>query len=195
LYARVSTSDQHPENQLLDLRRYARERGWTVESEYVDKGVSGSRERRPALDRLMEAARKRKVDVVLVWRFDRFARSVRHLVLALEELNALGVAFVSYQENIDTATPMGKAMFTIISAMAELERNVLIERVKSGMARARKDGKHVGRPRMGDADVERMLELKREGLSQREIARRLRVSRAYVSRALARHKGSPRTAS
>ena len=189
IYARVSTNDQHPENQLLDLRRYASERGWEIQGEYIDKGISGSRDRRPELDRLMDAARKRKFSVLLVWRFDRFARSVRHLVVALEELSALGIAFVSYQENIDTATPMGKAMFTIVSAMAELERNVLIERVRAGMARAKKDGKHVGRPRQGDASVEDMLTLQGKGLSQREIAGRLKVSRAYVSRTLAWHKG------
>lgn len=193
IYARVSTADQHPENQLLDLRRFGRERGFKIVGEFVDHGVSGNRERRPELDRLMDAARKRKIDIVLVWRFDRFARSVRHLVLALEELNGLGVAFISYSENVDTSTPMGKAMFTIIGAMAELERNVLIERVRAGMARARKQGKHVGRPRMGDAGASEMLALRKDGLLQHQIAERLGVSRAYVSRMLAAHKGRLKT--
>lgn len=195
IYARVSTADQHPENQLLDLRRFSRERRFTVIEEYIDHGVSGTRERRPALDRLMDAARKRRIDAILVWRFDRFARSVRHLVLALEELNGLGVAFISYSENVDTGTPMGRAMFTIIGAMAELERNVLIERVRAGMARAKKQGRHVGRPRLGDADVGEMLALRRSGMLQHQIAQRLGVSRAYVSRMLAAHKGRPKMTS
>ena len=112
LYARVSTSEQHPENQLIDLRRYARDRGFDVVEEYVDRGISGTKDTRPALDRMMDMARKRKLDAILVWRFDRFARSVRHLVMALEELDGLGVRFVSYQESIDTQSAIGRAMFS-----------------------------------------------------------------------------------
>ena len=195
LYARVSTSEQHPENQLIDLRRYARDRGFMAVEEFVDHGVSGARDTRPALDRMMDMARKRKVDAIVVWRFDRFARSVRHLVLALDELKALGVAFVSFQEAIDTSTPMGQAMFTIVAAMAQLERSILIERVRCGMARSRARGVHVGRPLMGEASVEEMQELIAQGLRQHQVAERLGVSRAYVSRKLAPHKGVVQSAS
>src|SRR5258708_1017547 len=128
LYVRVSTQDQNCDNQLLDLRRYAGERGWKIAGEFADTGVSGSKVSRPALDRLMDAAKKRKFDVLLVWRFDRFARSVKHLVLALDELRSLNVEFVSYQENIETSSALGQAVFTIIAAMAALERNIIDER-------------------------------------------------------------------
>ena len=122
LHARISTSDQTTESQLLDLRRYVQDRGWQVFQEYTDNGISGTKDNRPALNRLVDDARKRRFDVVLVWRFDRFARSTKHLILALEEFRNLGIDFVSYQENIDTSSPLGGAIFTIISAVAQLER-------------------------------------------------------------------------
>ena len=147
VYARVSTSDQSTESQLLDLRRYVRERGWDIFKEYVDEGISGTKDSRPALNELMDDARKRRFDVVLVWRFDRFARSTKHLILALEEFKNLGVDFVSFQENIDTSSPLGSAIFTIISAVAQLERDIIAERVKAGLRRARENGKKLGRPR------------------------------------------------
>ncbi len=133
LYARVSTTDQSTDSQLLDLRRYVRERGWNIFKEYVDEGISGTKDSRPALNELMNDAKKRRFDVVLVWRFDRFARSTKHLILALEEFKNLGIYFVSYQENIDTSSPFGSAIFTIISAMAQLERDIIAERVKAGL--------------------------------------------------------------
>ena len=123
IYARVSTSDQSTEVQLLDLRRYVADRRWQVFEEYCDDGISGSKDSRPALNKLMDDARKRRFDVVLVWRFDRFARSTKHLILALEEFRNLGIDFISYQENIDTSSPLGGAIFTIISAVAQLERD------------------------------------------------------------------------
>ncbi len=135
LYARVSTTDQSTESQLLDLRRYVRERGWHSFREYTDNGVSGTKGNRPALNQLMNDAKKRRFDAVLVWRFDRFARSTKHLILALEEFRNLGIDFVSYQENIDTSSPLGSAIFTIISAVAQLERDIIAERVKAGLRR------------------------------------------------------------
>jgi DNA invertase Pin-like site-specific DNA recombinase len=142
----VCTLDQSTDSQLLDLRRYVRERGWDIFKEYVDEGISGTKDSRPALNELMNDARKRKFDVVLVWRFDRFARSTKHLILALEEFKNLGIDFVSYQENIDTSSPLGSAIFTIISAVAQLERDIIAERVKAGLRRAKENGKKLGRP-------------------------------------------------
>ena len=183
LYARVSTSDQSAENQLLDLRRYARERGWSVMGEYVDQGISGTASSRPALDRMMESARKRKVDVVLCWRFDRFARSVKHLVLGLDELRALGIQFVSYNENIDTGSPLGAAIFTIIAAMGALERDIIVERVKAGLNRARSQGKKIGRPPVS-IDPAMVRRLVRQGCSLRAMATKLGVSRGTIARAV-----------
>ncbi len=146
IYCRVSTLDQSTDSQLLDLRRYVRERGWELFKEYTDNGISGTTDSRPALNELMDDAKKRKFDAVLVWRFDRFARSTRHLILALGEFNNLGIDFVSYQENIDTSSPLGSAIFTIISAVAQLERDIIAERVKAGLRRAVEAGKQLGRP-------------------------------------------------
>jgi len=136
LYCRVSTTDQSTESQLLDLRRYTSDRGWIIFNEYLDEGISGTKDKRPALDQLMADSKKRRFDTVLVWRFDRFARSTKHLILAMEEFKNLGIDFVSYQENIDTSSPLGGAIFTIISAVAELERDIIAERVKAGLRRA-----------------------------------------------------------
>ena len=189
IYARVSTTDQTVENQLLDLRRYCQERGWTVVEEFVDHGVSGTKDRRPALDRLMDAVRKRQVDMVLVWRFDRFVRSVKHLVLAPEELRRLGVGFVSFQENVDTNSPLGQAIFTIIAAMAELERNIIVERVRAGLNRARAEGKKLGRP-SADVDANLLQHLRQQGAFLREIARQTKTSRSTVGRLLAASDGT-----
>src|SRR5437870_1398603 len=142
-YARVSTLDQTPDNQLRDLREYARARGWSSVTEYVDHGVSGTKERRPALDDLMIAVRARKVDVVVVAAFDRFGRSVKHLVEALELFRHLGVEFISLREQIDTGTSLGQAIYVIISAISALERSLIVERVKSGLRRARAEGKRL----------------------------------------------------
>jgi DNA invertase Pin-like site-specific DNA recombinase len=141
LYCRVSTTDQNVEVQLTALREYAERRGWQVAGEYVDLGVSGSKERRPALDKLMADARRRAMDAVVVFRFDRFARSVSHLARALDEFRALGIEFVSLHEAIDTSTPMGRAMFHIAGAFAELEREIIRERVKAGLANAKRRGR------------------------------------------------------
>jgi DNA invertase Pin-like site-specific DNA recombinase len=184
LYARVSTSGhgQDVGLQLDELRQVAAQRGWTF-SEFVDEGVSGSKDRRPALDRMMADARAGKLDVVAVWRFDRFARDTRHLLTAMEEFRALGVAFVSLREQIDTSTPMGKAMFTIISAIGELERDLIRERVVAGVQRAKANGKHCGRPKVA-MDLRPAIALLREGRGLKDVAAILKVSRATLRRRL-----------
>src|SRR2546427_2532387 len=148
LYARVSTinGQQDPEMQLRELRAYCTRRGWEVAGEYVDR-ISGAKDKRPALDRLMADAHRREFDAVVVWRFDRFARSVSHLLRALETFRALGVEFVSLSEQVDTSTPMGKMVFTVLGAVSELERSIIVERVKAGLRNARAKGKRLGRPR------------------------------------------------
>ena len=180
LYARVSTTDQSTDSQLLDLRRYVSDRGWLTFREYVDEGISGTKDSRPALNELMNDARKRRFDVVLVWRFDRFARSTKHLILALEEFRNMGIDFVSYQENIDTSSPLGAAIVMIISAVAQLERDIIAERVKAGLRRAKKNGKKLGRPKL-EVDEKEIQRLRRRGMSLREIAREVSVSRTTVA--------------
>lgn len=147
IYARVSTKDQSCGLQLRDLRAYCAARQLAVVREYVDSGQSGTKDSRPALNELMADARKRKLDAILVWRFDRFARSTKHLLLSLEEFRALGLQFISYQENIETGTPLGQAVFVIVAAVAQLERDLIVERVRAGIDNARARGKRLGRPR------------------------------------------------
>jgi len=184
IYCRVSTLDQSTDSQLLDLRRYVAERQWNIYKEYVDEGISGTKDSRPALDELMDAARKRLFDMVLVWRFDRFARSTKHLILALEEFRNLGIDFISYQENIDTSSPLGSAIFTIISAVAQLERDIIAERVKAGLRRAKENGKKLGRPRGTALDVEKIRGLRKKGWSLKQIAKALNTSKSSVARLL-----------
>lgn len=184
IYARVSTTDQSTESQLLDLRRYVSGRSWQIFKEYVDEGISGKKDSRPALDELMNDAKKRRFDTVLVSRFDRFARSSKHLILALEEFKNLGIDFISYQENIDTSSPLGAAIFTIISAVAQLERDIIAERVKAGLRRARENGKKLGRPRCV-VDIDEARRLRAEGHSLARIASQLgNTSSATLSRLL-----------
>src|ERR1700680_4085467 len=149
IYARVATANNghDPTMQTRELREYAERRGWTVASEYVDIGISGTKERRPELDRLMSEAHRRRFDAVVVWKFDRFARSVSHLLRALETFKAQGIEFVSFSEQLDTSTPAGKLVFTVLGAVAELERSLIVERVKAGVRNARAKGKTLGRPR------------------------------------------------
>ena len=182
IYARVSTvTGQSPQMQLDVLREYAGRRELDIVAEFVDHGVSGARDHRPELDRLMTGARQRAFDMVLVYRFDRFARGVRHLVSALDEFQALGVQFVSYSESLDTSTPMGRAMFSIIAALCELERNIIVERSVEGQRRARARGTHVGRPRRA-VDIAEVLRLRDEGKSLRAIASATGASRTVVTR-------------
>jgi len=183
LYCRVSTNDQSVAMQLADLRSYCMQRGFTIFREYSDTGISGTKERRPALDALMADAHKGKFQVVLVWRFDRWARSSKHLVMTLEELRHLGIEFISYQENIDTSCPLGKAVFTIVAAIAELERNILVERIQGGLRRAKAMGKKIGRPGL-KMNMESIMSLKRQGLSIRAIAKQVGASPSYVQKVL-----------
>ena len=175
MYARVSTANngQDPRVQTRELGEFCQRRGWTF-AEYVDIGISGTKETRPALDRLMADAHKRRFDVVVVWRFDRFARSVSHLLRALETFQALGIEFVSLSEQLDTSTPAGKMVFTVLGAVAELERSLIVERVKAGLRNARAKGKKLGRPSK-DVDAAMVARLRSQGASWRAIAKQLGV--------------------
>ena len=190
IYARVSTlNGQNPEMQLAELREYAVRRGWQVTGEYVDEGISGAKESRPALNRLMADAQERRFDAVLVWKIDRFGRSLRHLVNALAELAAYGVAFVSLRDHLDLSTPSGRLMFQIIGAMAEFERALIQERVRSGLRNARARGKRLGRPRV-QVDSAQVAAMRAAGVSWQRIAEQLNVGVGTAHRALA---GFPKT--
>jgi DNA invertase Pin-like site-specific DNA recombinase len=184
LYARVSTlAGQNPEVQLRELRGYCLRRGLQVDHEYVDKGVSGSRERRPSLDRLLVACRKRLVDAVVVYRYDRFARSLRQLVNALEEFRSLGIDFISLHEGVDTSTPNGRLVFGIFASIAEFERELIRDRVRSGLALARAKGKRLGRPRV-TVDAVRIAALRSDGLAWTAIASKLGIGEGTARRAV-----------
>ncbi len=191
LYARVSTDKhgQDPELQLTELREYSRRRGWQICGEYVDRGISGSRENRPGLDRLLTACRRRQVDTVIVYRYDRFARSLRQLVNALEEFRSLGIDFVSLHEGVDTSTANGRLVFGIFASIAEFERDLIGERVKAGMNHARNKGIRLGRPRQY-VDGSRIAALRSQGASWRAIATELGVGvgTAYRAAAMSRSK-------
>jgi DNA invertase Pin-like site-specific DNA recombinase len=178
IYARVSTFDQEPENQLAELRRYIRARGWTA-AEYVDKGVSGTKDKRPALDQLVRDAKRRRFDVLVCWRLDRLGRNLKHLITLLDELQALGVAFVTLGEGIDTTTPAGRLQLHVLSAISQFERDRLAERVRAGLARARAQGVKLGRPRryIDPAQLASVADL-----PDREAARRLGVPRSTLQR-------------
>jgi len=179
IYARVSTTGQSCDLQLRDLRTYCAARKFTIFREYTDEGESGAKKSRPKLDELMADARKRKFDSVVVWRFDRFARSTKHLLLALEEFRSLGIQFISYQENVDTTSPLGQALFTIVAAVAQLERDLIRERVNAGIRHARASGKQLGRPRR-IVDRDEIVRLKAEGASLRGIAKKLQIGYGTV---------------
>src|SRR5260370_40867795 len=185
LYARISTSNngQSPEMQLRELREYCDRRSWTVAGEYVDAGISGAKDRRPELDRLMAHAHRRKFDVVAVWKFDRFARSVSHLLRALDTFRALGIEFVSLSESLDTATPAGRMVFTVLGAVAELERSLIAERVRAGLRNARAKGKRLGRPRVY-VNSAKIAALRARGASWREISEETGISKGTAQRAL-----------
>jgi len=184
IYARVSTKDQSCEMQLRDLRAYCTVRSVDPVAEYVDVGQSGAKISRPELNRLMDDTRKRKLDAILVWRFDRFARSTKHLLTALEEFRSAGIQFISYQENMDTGSPLGQALFTIVAAVAQLERDLIRERVSAGIRNARASGKQLGRP-VRIVDREQILRLRAEGASVREIAAKVGVGYGTVRKRLA----------
>jgi DNA invertase Pin-like site-specific DNA recombinase len=179
LYVRVSTPDQSIEPQLLDLRQMAAARGYEIVHEYSDK-LSGTKSKRPGLDALLSDAQRHRFDVVMVWAFDRMARSVRHFLEVLDELNHLGIEFVSFRESIDTSGPLGRAMVVIVGAIAELERNLIVERVKAGMRRAKLDGRQIGRSRL-DMNREQIVHDRRSGMSLTQVAKKHGISRASVS--------------
>lgn len=184
LYARVSTMNgQDPNVQLRELREYCERRGFEIAEEFVDKGISGSRERRPALDKLMVACRKRMIDAVVVYRYDRFARSLRQLVNALEEFRSLDIDFISIHEGVDTSTPNGRLVFGIFASIAEFERELIRDRVRSGIAAARSRGRVLGRPRL-EVDRARIVRLRASGASVRAISAQLGISLGSVHRAL-----------
>ena len=181
IYARVSTKNgQDPEMQLAELREYIRNRKWKIAGEYVDKGISGASDSRPELNRLMADANRRRFDVVVVWKFDRFARSVTHLLRALETFRALGIEFVSLSENIDTSTPTGKMVFTVLASVSELERSLIGERVRAGLRNAKARGTRLGRPSLKVLSVMEIQRLRRERqtsrISFKELAEKYGVS-------------------
>jgi len=182
LYMRVSTVDQHPETQLHDLRQMAAQRGYEIVQEYTDR-ISGAKARRPGLDQMMADARRGRVDVVLVWACDRIARSTRHFLEVLDDLNRLEVEFVSFREQIDTGGPLGRAIIVIIGAIAELERSLIVERVRAGMRRARLEGQRIGRAPLV-LDNAAIQQDRQRGQSIRQIAKGHSVSTATVQRVL-----------
>jgi DNA invertase Pin-like site-specific DNA recombinase len=188
LYMRVSTLDQHPETQAHDLRSMATQRGFEIVQEYTDQ-ISGAKSKRPGLDRLLADARRGRFDTVLVWAFDRIARSTRHFLEVLDELTHLKIEFVSFRENIDTGGPLGRAMVVIIGAIAELERNLIIERVRAGMRRAKLEGRRIGRAPL-DVDRQAVLRDRARGLSLSQIATAHRISRPSVSRIIKQAAGT-----
>ncbi|MGA8529986.1 MAG: recombinase family protein [Acidobacteriaceae bacterium] len=186
LYARVSTlHGQNPEMQLAELREYAVRRGWTVTGEYVDLGVSGSKESRPELNRMLEAAHAREFDAILCWKLDRLGRSLKHLVNTLADLQAYGVAFISLRDNLDLSTPSGRLMFHVVAAMAEFERALIRERVSAGIHAARHRGARIGRPKVF-ASPTKIRELRATGTPWREISQRLGIGVGTAVRALQR---------
>ena len=185
IYLRVSTVDQHPETQVYDLRQMAQQRGYEIVREYTDR-ISGAKARRPGLDEMMRDARRGHFDVVLVWAADRIARSVRHFLEVLDELNRLNVEFVSFRESIDTGGPLGRAVVVIIGAIAELERNLIVERVRAGMRRARFEGRHIGRKPL-ELDHTAILRDRERGQSLGQLAKSHGISRTTVHRVLREH--------
>ncbi len=183
LYGRVSTAEQNAAMQIEELRAYRARRQWDIVEEFIDAGVSGSKESRPALNRLLADAKRRRFDTVLVYRYDRFARSLRQLVNALAEFDALGIHFVSLHEGVDTSTPNGRLVFGIFASIAEFERELIRGRVRSGLAAARARGKTLGRPRIA-VDAARIARLRAQGRSIREIADELGYSRSLVHKTL-----------
>lgn len=179
IYCRVSTADQNAQMQLDELRQYCQRRGWSTVQEFIDEGVSGSKTSRPALDRLMKSAKRKAFDVVLVYRFDRFARSMKQLVDTLCTFDALGIQFVSIHEGVDTSTANGRLVFGIFASIAEFERSLIIQRTKSGMQAAKARGKHIGRPTL-NVDCNQVASLRSAGHSNRAIAKMLNVSEGTV---------------
>jgi DNA invertase Pin-like site-specific DNA recombinase len=183
IYARVSTLDkgQDVNLQLNDLRTYSTARGWKVYREYIDNGQSGTNEQRPALSQLMEDARKRKIDIVLVWRLDRFGRSLKHLIVSLDELKTLGVGFVSFKESLDFTTAAGRLMFHLLGAFSEFERELIRERVVAGIQNSKSKGKRIGRPSLINPTLEsKITDMRNRGMSYSTIGNTLNLSKSTV---------------
>ncbi len=181
LYARVSTPDQHVENQLLDLRKLVAQRGFEVVREYCDQGISGSKARRPGLDTMMADARRGEFNVLMVAAFDRIARSTKNFLEIVDELHELGIEFISAREAIDTSGPMGRMFLTMVGSIAELERSLIVERIKAGMRRARLEGQRLGRAPL-DIDHDALVRDRLAGMSLTNVAKKYGVSRASVVR-------------
>ena len=192
IYARVSTDKQAVDMQLAELQDYLKKRGWGISQEYIDQGYTGGNTKRPAFSQMMEDARKRKFDVLLVWKLDRLGRSLKDLINTLDELGALGIDFISYENQLDTSTSTGKLVFHVIGAVAEFEKDIIRERVQAGLENAKRKGKRLGRPPVPDGVLGKAKALRAEGLSFRKIGKRLGVDEGTVRKRLSR--GSPRAA-
>jgi DNA invertase Pin-like site-specific DNA recombinase len=184
IYARVSTDKQKVEMQLAELREYVQRAGWKVFQEFVDEGYTGKNTDRPAFKEMMDEARQRKFDLVLVWKLDRLSRSLKDLIGTLDELGHLGIDFISYDNKIDTSSPTGKLVFQVIGAVAEFERNIISERVKAGLRNAKRNGKRLGRPPVPPMVIEQAKTLRAEGLSYRDIGKKLGISEGMVRKGL-----------
>lgn len=184
IYARVSTDRQTVDMQIHELKEYVKRRGWNLYREFIDQGYSGSDTKRPAFQDMMNEAKKRKFDVLLVWKLDRLSRSMKDLVMVLNELGGLGIDFVSYDNNLDTSTPTGKLVFHVIGAVAEFEKDIIKERVKAGLENARRKGKKLGRPGVDDSVIEEAKVLRGQGKSFRKIGQQLGISEGVVRQRL-----------
>ncbi len=184
IYARVSTDKQKVDMQLSDLREYVKRAGWTIYKEFIDQGYTGKNTSRPAFKEMIDRARQRKFDVLLVWKLDRLGRSLKDLINTLDELGHLGIDFISYDNKIDTSTPTGKLVFQVIGAVAEFERDIISERVKAGLNNAKRKGKRLGRPPVAPYVLQKAKTLRKEGLSYREIGKRLQISEGVVRKHL-----------
>ena len=184
IYARVSTSRQKTESQILELKKFIQRSGWKLYKRYIDEGFSGKDTKRPAFNEMMAAARRREFEILVVTKFDRLSRSLKDLVNTLEDLSSMGIDFVSYENQIDTSTPSGKLVFQVIGAVAEFERDIIKERVVAGLVNAKRKGKKLGRPRIPDHVVERARKLRDEGKSWREIGRTLGMDSSGVRKRL-----------
>lgn len=184
IYARVSTDRQTVDMQIHELKEYVKRRGWNLYKEFIDQGYSGSDTKRPAFQEMMNEAKKRKFDVLLVWKLDRLSRSMKDLVMVLNELGGLGIDFVSYDNNLDTSTPTGKLVFHVIGAVAEFEKDIIKERVRAGLENAKRKGKKLGRPGVDDSVIEEAKVLRGQGKSFRTIGKQLGISEGAVRQRL-----------
>jgi DNA invertase Pin-like site-specific DNA recombinase len=180
IYARVSTDRQTADSQLHEIREFVRRAKWTVYREYVDAGFSGKNTQRPAFTEMLDDARHRQFELLIVWKLDRLSRSLRDLITTLDEFGHLGIDFISYDNQLDTSSPSGKLVFNIIGAVAEFERDIIRERVRAGLANARIKGKKLGRPQIPKSDQRKIITLKKRGLSNRAIGKQLRIAESTV---------------